>query len=1580
MEPTIGRRASSGLASRSRLSGLSRIFSGFSVTTRGGEGDADSHDRYGLTLLSDASDPIADFIFVHGLGGGSRKTWRKGQNENLFWPKEWLSRDPEFHDVRVHTFGYNADWKDRHESVLSISDFANSLLFELQNSVMIRRSKDLPMVFVCHSMGGLVVKKSFLLSQHNPVFHDIGRRYQCLFFFATPHRGASSAQLLNTLIKATAGGNAPFLGDLQQESPAIEAINDEFRHYVDQVDLFSFFETKATSILGMGEKFIVKRTSAVMGYPRERTFGLNADHRGICKFESPSESNYITVRNAMVETIDRIREIWNMNHESDIKAYRRILANFLSYNEQLNPLHVDFDEPLVDGSCEWLTNTLHFRQWRDAANTKIFWLKGTPGVGKSFLARYVIDHMSSLNRETSRYYFSASDKTRSSLAGCLLSLAWQMADADAGVRGVLLEMHECGTQFDSKSFLSIWRFLFMGGIFRVKLHKPHFWILDGLDECINHEEILPLLSKVPTEFPLQFFLTSRPLPELQNDLKSSKFTTMIQEVLPEYTQDDIKRYIAGHTSFSDPQAGDESNLVSTLLTRSNGNFLWVKLVLKELRKLLSVETIRKVLEDVPAGMDHLYRRSLETISEETYVKPLTKAILMWAVCSIRPMTIIELQLALQLQMNDTIHNLENQIPWLCGYLVSVDSHSRVKMVHETARTFVLSSQDTSWLNFDERDAHGTLALICLRCLNNKEMKSPRSRRKETAQANSVVSPFRNYAALSFSEHIARSSNTNSELLNAMYEFCSSQSGNILSWIKYIASCNDLGPIVRTGSVFQSYTNKYPRDTYSETTKLALIDHWGTDLGRIVAKFGRNLIRDPTSIYTIIPPFCPRNSAPFKQFGHSGRGMIVKGIESMKDWDDCLATIVYRERSNRAITLTGANQRFAVGTSSTSVKLYNAKTCQDFGSLPHGEAPKILVFNMSGQTLATAGLKMLNVWDASTKKLRLSFELPSPCISMAFTSDDETLVVACCDNHLYYYDLLEKECESGVEWFMDEDSTPLIATPATAAISVEQKLLAFSYRGSHIGIWNWEEDEFIGLCEKPDARTQRCPFHATSLVFSPALNVSYLAASYEQGEIIVFDPSSGEIKSSYKAKTDDQTLSCSPDGRTLVTGDSSGTIRIFDFQGLDGPAHKLRLLHVIHSEEENIRQLSFCDDKNFVDIRGKKAKVWEPAVLLRQDFPGGETESIQSEPRDAIAEAPEIDPIMSLIVEPSGKFAFCGTESGLITVFNTSSGNRLGELYSHASGDSVVALQFGPQSNLIASAGSSSRVIIKRLSWKGNKVIAIETVFEHHMGEIIEKLLFNQDETKILLASTTKDVIFSVNDNSTNVATWNMRHAGVWCNNPYDPSQIFLVVGNTLRVFAWDGLRELTSGAAIHLEKDVPTHFGINSLFSGWGGSIFATLYSELSHARSNVHLEFWDAASINLQQITGDNASISPYVSLEAISDRIGDLIGTMGMIIGIRSREIFFLDHDGWICSIDAATTEHVDTYNRHFFLPTDWLSTDDTLVFAMTTKNEIILARGEELAIIRKGLNTPHTVNLPPVISRQSPSTLEATETDEG
>jgi len=78
----------------------------------------------------------------------------------------------------------------------------------------------------------------------------------------------------------------------------ISIINDEFRHYSKGLELFSFYETVETS-LGISSALVVSKESATLGYPNEQSALLNATHRSICKFDSPLDPNYVSLRNVL---------------------------------------------------------------------------------------------------------------------------------------------------------------------------------------------------------------------------------------------------------------------------------------------------------------------------------------------------------------------------------------------------------------------------------------------------------------------------------------------------------------------------------------------------------------------------------------------------------------------------------------------------------------------------------------------------------------------------------------------------------------------------------------------------------------------------------------------------------------------------------------------------------------------------------------------------------------------------------------------------------------------------------------------------------------------------------------------------------------------------------------------------------------------------------------------------------------------------------------------------------------------------------------------------------------------------------
>ena len=75
--------------------------------------------------------------------------------------------------------------------------------------------------------------------------------------------------------------------------------------------------------------------------------------------------------------------------------------------------------------------------------------------------------------------------------------------------------------------------------------------------------------------------------------------------------------------------------------------------------------------------------------------------------------------------------------------------------------------------------------------------------------------------------------------------------------------------------------------------------------------------------------------------------------------------------------------------------------------------------------------------------------------------------------------------------------------------------------------------------------------------------------------------------------------------------------------------------------------------------------------------------------------------------------------------------------------------------------------------------------------------------------------------------------------------------------------------------------------------------------------------------------------------------------LIGAFDSKVVFLDRSLWICTIDLETFWKHKKYARHFFLPLDWMSTTGDSVMEIDLNRDLVLAKKDEIAIIKRGFS---------------------------
>ncbi|KAK0716522.1 Alpha/Beta hydrolase protein [Apiosordaria backusii] len=181
------------------------------------------------------------------------------------------------------TFQYESKvWHNT--SKASVASVAEQLLGLLQTK---RRAlgSDGPIVFVVHSLGGIIIKQAISTANdiHNQTFRDIADATRGIVFFGTPHRGSDAAKTLDPVHKITAVGwtRMRFLSLLTPHSHELRDISDDFRHVAQRYALVTFYEQHIHPGL---RDLIVDKASSVMGIAHEDIMMLGGNHSSMCKF------------------------------------------------------------------------------------------------------------------------------------------------------------------------------------------------------------------------------------------------------------------------------------------------------------------------------------------------------------------------------------------------------------------------------------------------------------------------------------------------------------------------------------------------------------------------------------------------------------------------------------------------------------------------------------------------------------------------------------------------------------------------------------------------------------------------------------------------------------------------------------------------------------------------------------------------------------------------------------------------------------------------------------------------------------------------------------------------------------------------------------------------------------------------------------------------------------------------------------------------------------------------------------------------------------------------------------------------
>ncbi|KAL4916459.1 hypothetical protein BDW62DRAFT_202613 [Aspergillus aurantiobrunneus] len=250
--------------------------------------------------LDKTNDCKADVVFVPGVFDTLFLTWRAHES---IWPRDLLPNSSFYKDSRILLFTCQHEEFMRQDSNAQTPlpvTCADLLLSHLHKKR--RESPGRPIIFIGHSIGGLIVKASLIsASSENSPYRQIVDSTKLIVFFAT-HGGMHRASW-RALFRSQFGThltNAKLVRDLVQGSDKLNQLLTQFANIARRFRIVSSLETRGTDLV-----LIVDKMNAVLRVPNEDVQLLDADHQGVWQL-TKQDLNWDIVEKVLTKKAEQV--------------------------------------------------------------------------------------------------------------------------------------------------------------------------------------------------------------------------------------------------------------------------------------------------------------------------------------------------------------------------------------------------------------------------------------------------------------------------------------------------------------------------------------------------------------------------------------------------------------------------------------------------------------------------------------------------------------------------------------------------------------------------------------------------------------------------------------------------------------------------------------------------------------------------------------------------------------------------------------------------------------------------------------------------------------------------------------------------------------------------------------------------------------------------------------------------------------------------------------------------------------------------------------------------------------------------
>ncbi|KAJ7603437.1 ankyrin repeat-containing domain protein [Mycena polygramma] len=349
-----------------------------------------------------------------------------------------------------------------------------------------------------------------------------------------------------------------------------------------------------------------------------------------------------------------------------------------------------------ENSGSWFLKSTEFAVWKEQPGC--LWLRGNCEPSCFWptdnCLTIVNSHLATPNYGIAYFYFDFRDEKKQLLETMLRSIIMQLSEQSPIPYSVLdLHFQSCqGGKFPTHNNLLVMLDTILSQF------SGTYIILDALDECSEHDELVKFISTLCGWCkPVHLLVASQPRTIFLDSTALKGASVVALE--SKKTKADILQFVNSKLELDSKlkHIKKVKDAAPKIVNKSNGMFRMAACLLQELARKKIVTDIDKILATLPNDLFGIYTRFLQPIDEDDFVYVTT--LLRWVAFSAEPITQLELEDALAIDFFK---------PDQCMF--EPENKGRVEALWESLEGLVIVGPDTSTSYYRPKKMPGVVTL------------------------------------------------------------------------------------------------------------------------------------------------------------------------------------------------------------------------------------------------------------------------------------------------------------------------------------------------------------------------------------------------------------------------------------------------------------------------------------------------------------------------------------------------------------------------------------------------------------------------------------------------------------------------------------------------------------------------------------------------------------------------------------------------------------------------------------------------------------------------------------------------------